>query len=415
MALRSQDYLLKGKANKDLLERTLCYAIQRQQITCENRRLMEELRHLTRFDPLTGILNRQAFAEVLELEWRRAERHSHPLSCVMLDIDFFKQINDTYGHAAGDAALKRVAATIKEHGRNEDYVARYGGEEFCVLLTETPEEAAAAWAERLRETLATEAVPTNTGAIRLTASFGVATRLEPRGDVNDLLERADQALFMAKQMGRNQVVTFGRIQRLMDSRLQELTARFEGVLAGEMMLPLSLAVVANRSLRDVIADMLRHQVDMVAVIDEQGNLVGRIAENDLVAQLFAVTKDDLVAADVMQKAMGCFAEDTPMTRICEFFGRAGCSRVFVVVDQRPVGVITAGKVLQWLSDLDVEQTSGRDDATLDSLLGESQSEPHQLRRLIETNSPTAGQETVGKVSLLRHVVNLGSDHVSHSE
>jgi signal-transduction protein with cAMP-binding, CBS, and nucleotidyltransferase domain len=152
-------------------------------------------------------------------------------------------------------------------------------------------------------------------------------------------------------MGRNRVITFGRMRRLMDSRMNEIAARFEGVRARDLMRPLTLALDSQVPVRDVIQRLLEFQVDVAAVIDEHGKLVGRIAEGDLVAQLFAMTKDDLVAADVAQKTVGCFAVDTPMPRICEFFSRAGVSRVFVVAENRPVGMITAGKVLEWLSEL----------------------------------------------------------------
>jgi diguanylate cyclase (GGDEF)-like protein len=218
----AQDYLVKGQTNKDLLERTLRYAIQRQQIVSENRRLMEQLRQLARIDPLTGVLNRHSFAEVLDVEWTRAERHSRALSCVMLDIDFFKRVNDTYGHATGDAALKHVAALLKEHCRKEDFVARYGGEEFCLLLTDTHEAGAATWADRLRQKLAARPLPVGSKTLRLTASFGVASRHESSSGVAELLNQADQALYRAKQTGRDRVVTFGQMQQAEGSHAQPL-------------------------------------------------------------------------------------------------------------------------------------------------------------------------------------------------
>ena len=118
---------------------------------------MEQLTHMAHHDSLTGLLNRQSFNEELECEWSRSGRSGAPMSCVTLDADFFKRVNDNFGHAAGDAVLRKIAEVLQDCSRASDRLARYGGEEFCVLLPDTDEENAVQWAERVRGQIAAEA------------------------------------------------------------------------------------------------------------------------------------------------------------------------------------------------------------------------------------------------------------------
>ena len=158
-------------------------------------------------DPVTGINNRAAMNANLEREINLAHRHGNPLSLIMLDIDLFKQINDSYGHLAGDVVLKSLAHCITECTRSSDIVFRYGGEEFAVLLSNTEAEGASLLAHRIRVAVEGITVQYESAEIRLTVSVGVASL--DRGDCPaDLLEKADQALYQAKQEGRNRVVDY---------------------------------------------------------------------------------------------------------------------------------------------------------------------------------------------------------------
>lgn len=163
------------------------------------------LENLATTDGLTGLKNHRAFQEALEHEWRGAQRHGAPLSLVFLDIDCFKQYNDTYGHPAGDEVLKQVGALLQAGARDIDCVARYGGEEFVVVAPQTDEDGAIALAERFRQRIASAAFPHRD----VTASFGVATLRAPIGDIKTLIQRADSALYTAKAQGRNAVVFAG--------------------------------------------------------------------------------------------------------------------------------------------------------------------------------------------------------------
>jgi diguanylate cyclase (GGDEF)-like protein/PAS domain S-box-containing protein len=163
----------------------------------------EELRRLLTTDYLTGAANRARFFELAEAEEARWLRLNRPLSALMLDADHFKQINDTFGHAAGDAVLKALAKACQEQLRTIDTLARLGGEEFVILLPSTEIEGALQVAERLRSMVQNLRVETDDGDISFTVSIGCAEMGGELDSINKLLRAADEALYEAKQEGRN--------------------------------------------------------------------------------------------------------------------------------------------------------------------------------------------------------------------
>lgn len=177
--------------------------------TVELRAANNRLEELSRSDPLTGLANRRHFDEIKEVEFRRARRMGQPLSVLMCDVDFFKLYNDTYGHAMGDQCLQLIAETLKNvFARGGELVARLGGEEFAVLLPGTDNANAHRAAEQLRQLLATRAVPhaASTVSPYVTLSIGVAQLdLASMDTFDQLLQRADQALYRAKSQGRNRI------------------------------------------------------------------------------------------------------------------------------------------------------------------------------------------------------------------
>lgn len=168
--------------------------------------LRQELERQTRTDSLTGIANRRAFFERAEQEFSRCQRHGTPLSLLAIDIDHFKQINDAYGHPAGDAVLQRFAARCRETLRSEDLCARTGGEEFCILLPDARAADAHATAERIRQLLREHPVSDEHPELRITASFGIAGLGAGDANFGALFSRADRALYAAKQAGRDRSV-----------------------------------------------------------------------------------------------------------------------------------------------------------------------------------------------------------------
>jgi diguanylate cyclase (GGDEF)-like protein len=167
------------------------------------------IRELAATDEVTGLRNRRFALERLREEVERSHRYRRPLACILFDVDHFKRVNDTLGHAAGDVVLEAVGRAVSGECRSIDVVARYGGDEFLILLPETDGGAASGLAERLRRAVGTLAVMHGGRALGVTASFGVSS-LDGSGDESPeeaeaLLRRADQALYSAKRQGRNAV------------------------------------------------------------------------------------------------------------------------------------------------------------------------------------------------------------------
>jgi len=161
-----------------------------------------ELQRMIRIDPLTRVPNRTAFFEALQQELLRFRRYGTPFAIIFTDIDFFKEVNDRFGHKAGDRTLQWFARELQNGLRKVDTISRYGGEEFLMLLPATSAVAACSTAEKLRSQIAAGPCP-ETGEV-LTASFGVAS-VEPEDDLETMVERADRALYRSKKGGRNRV------------------------------------------------------------------------------------------------------------------------------------------------------------------------------------------------------------------
>ena len=175
----------------------------------ELRDVNTNLERLTLLDPLTGVPNRRRFTTALEGAWRHALRSREPIAVLMIDIDYFKGINDLHGHAYGDECLTTIAQVLGEQlRRGGDLLARFGGEEFVVLLTETREEGAMLVAERMHSAVAELAVLNNASPFqrRLTVSVGIGACIPSMGfSPAGLVEAADQALYEAKHLGRNRI------------------------------------------------------------------------------------------------------------------------------------------------------------------------------------------------------------------
>ncbi len=166
--------------------------------------MYSQSRYMSVTDPLTGLYNRRHFEDCLEREFLRSKRYKSDLSFAIIDIDFFKKINDTYGHSSGDYVLKEVAYLILQTFRKTDMVFRYGGEEFAVIITETPLDKAVIPLERLRISISENTFKYNGQQINTTISIGVSGVNEDTESVHQLFENADKALYAAKENGRNQ-------------------------------------------------------------------------------------------------------------------------------------------------------------------------------------------------------------------
>lgn len=193
------------RLTKQKLEKVVC---ELQNVLKEKEQLVKELEIMAHTDGLTGINNRSRFFSLAEHEFNGCFRYHHSLSIIMIDIDHFKKLNDTYGHAAGDSVLKATAATIQQGLRKADVLARYGGEEFIVMLPMSPISQVRIVAERIRESVESTPIPFNCQMLTTTISLGVSEMNEDDKKVTEIIERADKALYSAKKSGRNKVVCF---------------------------------------------------------------------------------------------------------------------------------------------------------------------------------------------------------------
>lgn len=166
----------------------------------------EKLARLSITDGLTQLYNHRHLQESLAREFEEARRYDRPLSFALIDLDYFKKVNDTFGHAAGDEVLKEVAARFSDSVRSSDLIARYGGEEFAVLMPQTPLEDAVQFAEKIRSVVEETPIRTEDTVIPVTVSIGVASNSLTHFDSTlELVDSADKALYRAKESGRNQV------------------------------------------------------------------------------------------------------------------------------------------------------------------------------------------------------------------
>ena len=196
-----------GKAFNEAERDVFLYLVGQASASSENVALHEQVSEQAVTDELTGLANKRALSDVLEKEAARAHRFSHDLSLLMLDIDDFKRVNDTYGHPQGDQVLRVVGDVLRAESRGVDEPARYGGEEFAVALPETGSDGAAGLAERIRAELERQSIPflDREGSLRITASIGVASIPASARDVSSLIAAADAALYAAKRGGKNRV------------------------------------------------------------------------------------------------------------------------------------------------------------------------------------------------------------------
>ena len=172
-----------------------------------------DLQSLAAIDPLTGLYNRRQFETLARAELARCQRYVRPCSFLMIDVDHFKLVNDTFGHQMGDWVLKMVANTLTAARRDADVVARFGGEEFVIMLPETTRDAAAMVAERIRSMVAASALAVGDSRLSLTISVGVGETMAGLPGVEAVLRDADQALYDAKANGRNIVCVAKRLSR----------------------------------------------------------------------------------------------------------------------------------------------------------------------------------------------------------
>jgi two-component system cell cycle response regulator len=201
------DYLPKTSVGRNSLKRSIFNALEKFRLKQEVHRAMDKMAEMSTRDALTGLYNRRYFKESLEKEMDRSRRYGKGLALCMIDLDHFKRVNDTFGHAAGDSVLKELTGLLRQSIRKSDIPCRYGGEEFAVILPEADDVRATVVAKRFRQMVETHAFTGHDPPIRLTVSVGIAAGpTAENSGVDTIVEAADRALYRAKEGGRNRVI-----------------------------------------------------------------------------------------------------------------------------------------------------------------------------------------------------------------
>jgi len=201
------DYLPKNKLSTESLSRAINSTIEKSRLKMEVKKAQAKMAEMSTVDELTKLSNRRYFMGALEGELERVMRYKTEMVLVMIDLDHFKKVNDTYGHLAGDMVLSGIGKTLKEHARSNDLACRYGGEELAVILPNTNQDSACIAYERFRKMVEEYQFKHESNQFNMTASIGIASSNDSKS-LKDLIAHADQALYQAKETGRNKVVVY---------------------------------------------------------------------------------------------------------------------------------------------------------------------------------------------------------------
>lgn len=315
--------------------------------------LEHRLSALANTDSLTGLPTRRTLFDRLHREWDRSQRYGAPLSCVMLDLDFFKRINDVHGHQVGDEVIRQVGQLLCGSIRLSDFAGRYGGEEFCAILPETTELEAQQWAERMRIRVAELRPKVGELELSITASFGVSQRLADIASPEQLVDMADQALVVAKRSGRDRVVTYRTLiqNTALDRQDGDPATLLEGVPASEVMTSIVAPLNENHTAATAANYFLRFRIPSAPVVDDDGQLVGILSEKDLMVIMLGRNWWTIPIKDVMKRNVVCYEEDTPTLAIFEFLSRVAIRGVVIVNRGSPTGLITRGCLLRFFMNL----------------------------------------------------------------
>jgi diguanylate cyclase (GGDEF)-like protein len=304
-------------------------------------------------DYLTGLLNRRGFLDRSGEEIAQSRRDGSRLACIVLDLDFFKKINDVHGHGAGDEVIRQFAAVLKSGCQGEDLIARVGGEEFCVLLRAADEAKARALAERLRAEVAARPLVVGSAQLSVTCSGGVAELHSFHAGIHSLIDSADAALLVAKQTGRNKVVTAssldeGGLTRICSEPLRKVQAR-------DIMVPVPICVGLEATVSQVVQQFIELNLNSLPVQDAAGTVIGFITDQDVMAAMLDAGGADQPISKCSHLSVPLFEDTVEAEQIATFFSRSAVQRVVVVRQGAPVGLVSRRTVLRWFLNHSISQ------------------------------------------------------------
>jgi CBS domain-containing protein len=236
-----------------------------------------------------------------------------------------------------------------------DVVCRFGGDEFCVLLPETSEQQAAAWAERFRVTLEETRILGGDTPVSLTATIGVAEWRDDLGSAQELIDLADQALLAAKQQGRNRVQRYAELDSLalMETETaRHRKAKLTGLVASDLMTAPIATVRCSDSARCAAQLFVQLRINSLPVVDDDGKLAGIVSEQDLLGVSLYDDGWDKTVREIMTSNVAHYDQDTPAMVLWNFLRRVTIRRVVIVAEGKPVGVVSRGNLLRWLGNWD---------------------------------------------------------------
>ncbi|MEX1040465.1 MAG: diguanylate cyclase [Pirellulaceae bacterium] len=379
-------------------------------------KLESRLTNLANFDSVTQLPTRRMFEALAAKEWSRTRRCRLPLSCVVFDLDFFKRVNDTYGHRAGDQVLRKIAELFRDSSRQSDLLCRQGGEEFCILLPETTLEQASSWAERLRAKFAAEIFELDSVVLNVTASFGVAEILADMEELPELIEVADQCLLQAKSSGRNRTISCHHLQNeSTKAGSGGIGDVFEGATARDGMTAVISRLKPESTVVDVSYFFLQFRISSAPVIDEEGRLIGIVSEKDLMSAAKQQNPQLIRIRDIMRNNVVTYDAETPLQVIWEFLARVSIRGVVIVDHGSPVGYIGRQSILRWLansvwarSEVNTDVAHGRLERiqTIAHVSQMLEEEAGHIGQVIQDLPPFEQQAlVVGTVSRMQELIN----------